>query len=99
MLIDLEAEENKPVRAFLVGKAEPRNQWIGGTLSDGMSGASLDADFAPSVSFAPNANLLADVAGAPNASVFTPTLSELKGLEAYEEFAALVEKVFTEACK
>jgi len=25
MLIDLEAEENKPVRAFLVGKAEPRN--------------------------------------------------------------------------
>ena len=26
-------------------------------------------------------------------------VSELKGLEAYEEFAALVEKVFTEACK
>ena len=26
-------------------------------------------------------------------------MSELKGLEAYEEFAALVEKVFTEACK
>ena len=26
-------------------------------------------------------------------------MSELKGMEAYEEFAALVEKVFTEACK
>ena len=26
-------------------------------------------------------------------------MSELKGLEAYEEFAALVDKVFTEACK
>ena len=53
MLIDLEAEENKPVRAFLVGKAEPRNQWIGGTLLDGTPGApNASADFvvAPTLS-------------------------------------------------
>ena len=32
--IDLEAEENKPVRAFLVGKAEPRSQWPRSTPAD-----------------------------------------------------------------
>ena len=43
--IDLEAEENKPVRAFLVGKEEPRNQWIGNALATGTlaSGGALTA--------------------------------------------------------
>ncbi len=48
--IDLEAEENKPVRAFLVGKAELRNQWIGGTLSDGTPGVPSESVVAHSLS-------------------------------------------------
>lgn len=74
--IDLEAEENKPVRAFLVGKAEPRSQWPGSAPAGGV--LTTTSQVAPPS----GATVLADVSASPVPAALSrnTALTELRGL-------------------
>ena len=87
--IDLQAEENKRIRAFLVGKAESRSQWASSALAGGTSagggaltatspGGSPNAGFASLVrSTALASDTLASTSATPQ---FSHALAELRGL-------------------
>lgn len=87
--IDLQAEENKRIRAFLVGKAESRSQWASSALAGGTS-AGGDAVTATSPGGSPNAGLASLVRSTALASdtlastsatpQFSHALAELRGL-------------------